>query len=464
MSIDRSLLSFTTILFCLFITNSAFAAAPPINNDPYISPMPVNLDGVAYPSGTCVSQSLVGTAAGFIGYSAIVLPTGGQDRWYSFVATSPGIRITVNAPAMDVVMELRQDNGTLLYWEDDLVGAGEERLAFGGLVAGFTYRLGVRSYDGTLDNYTVCFQPLLESKPADGSGTFDICTNLKAKWTGASLYGYNFFPTGITPGSASIAYSNTQIPLSNNSLDLQHNGTYEVLIDAIYNFYDGANNFESVFVGGTEITTIAITHADVQVKSSQRCPTSLLPGTYLQGKPFVCNAVNFTVEFTKVSDCLGSSDLDAPFTVNTSGAASQLRLNFSSPQSLAPNSYYRVRWRPNFSYGSGDFGTPRIIYMAASNSELALSESDEMSTMQMDIYPNPADGSAISLWIEAAESNTTRLQIFDLAGKLVHSEQLMTVYDGAYPVEFTTPLPEGLYIVELAGESKTVSKKLIIAN
>ena len=465
MAKNLSFFSMAVYVVCIFFFNTGFASAPPINNDPYIFPMPVDLSGMAYPGGACVSQSLVGTAAGFAGYAAIVLPTGGQDRWYSFVATSPGIRITANAPAMDVVMELRQDDGTLLYWEDDLVGVGEERLAFGGLVAGFTYRLGVRSYDGTLDDYTVCFQPLLESKPADGSGTVDICTNLKAKWTGASLYGYNFFPTGITPGSMSIAYSNTQIPLSDNSLYLEHDGTYDVLIDAIYNFFDGANNLESIFVGGTEYTSITVTHSDVQVKSAQRCPATLLPGTYLQGKPFVCNAVNFTVEFTKVSDCLGSSDLESSFTVNTPGPASQLRLNFTSPQSLSANSHYRVRWRPNFGYGPGNYGTARIIKMGGTSSELSVSEEETMdSEYDVSIFPNPTSGEEINVQIQNAETANCTIRILDATGKLMHSEQLNTSSDAIHNIAFTQQLPAGFYLVEIASNRKTQTQKLIIEN
>ncbi|MFM9983601.1 MAG: T9SS type A sorting domain-containing protein [Flavobacteriales bacterium] len=467
MAKNLSFFSMAAYVVCMFLFNTGFAAAPPINNDPYIYPMPVDLSSVAYPGSACVSQSLVGTAAGFIGYAAIVLPTGGQDRWYSFVAPGSGIRIESSTTEMDVVLELRQDNGTLLHWEADVAGIGGEILHYASLTPGDTYRVGIRSYDGVLGDYAICFKPLMPSFASDGPGAYDMCTNFKPQWTGADFYAFTFTPTGITPGISSYTFFNSQIPLSDNSLYLRHNGTYDVTIDCVYFLFDGAGNFESVYVYATQITPISIApHASVEVKANQRCPTNLLPGTYMQGKPFVCNAVNFTVEFTKVSDCLGSSDLESSFTVNTPGPSSQLRLNFTSPQSLAANSYYRVRWRPNFGYGQGTFGNPRIIRMGGTSSEILEEESIYVEVTELDValFPNPSTGQSVQVAISNSESATSTIKILDTTGRTIHIEQVNTSSDGIHTIHFDSKIPEGLYLVEIASNRKTTTNKLIIEN
>lgn len=452
---------------CLFLFNTGFAAAPPVNNDPYISPMPVDLDGVAYPGGESISQSLVGTSAGFIGYSAIVLPAGGQDRWYSFIATSGGIRIETSTTEMDVVLELRQNDGTLLHWEADLAGIGGEVMHYGGLTIGDTYRVGIRSYDGVLGNYSIRFQPLMPSFASDGPGSYDLCTNFKPQWTGADLYAFSFTPTGMTPGFGGYTFYATQIPLSDNSINIIHNGTYDVIIDCFYFLQDGAGNPEYIYVTANQITPISISpHTSVEVKSNQRCPATLLPGTYMQGKPFVCNAVNFTVEFTKVSDCLGTSDIDPAFTVNTAGPSAQLRLNFTSPQSLSPNSYYRVRWRPNFGYGPGTFGNPRIIRMGGTSSEILEDESEEIleTELAFDIFPNPSSGDNIQISMSQMPSENSTITVYDMTGKKVHEEQINTSSEYTYFMTFTSKLSKGLYLVEFASKGKTTSQKLTIEN
>jgi uncharacterized repeat protein (TIGR03803 family) len=424
------------------------------------------VSGGAYPGGNCYPNSLVGATVSPEGNPANVLLTGGQDHWYKFVAQSTAARFVCTTSSMNVVLELHNAATVQIDAENDVSNTTSgEIMVTSGLTIGATYYLAVRSYDGVVGPYTVCLQMLMPSYCADGSGTYDLCSNFKPAYTGANTYTFNFTPTGITPGVPTSATAVGQIALSSPALALRHLGTYNVIINANFSLFDAASNNESITVPGIAICAISIAaHPDEQVKLAQRCPASIFKGTTLQAKPFVCGAINHTVEFTEVSDCLGSTIIGVPFNINTSGSSSNINLN--SVGGVQAGKWYAVRWRPNFGYGAGQFGTVQYIRIVASSSESVSEDNiDEMDIEigeQFSVYPNPNDGKTMNLNFTHYENDWVTLVLVDAFGNCVCNKQMFIQNDGTIQLEFENDLAAGLYFLSAKTAESLVVRKMIV--
>ncbi|MFN0032960.1 MAG: T9SS type A sorting domain-containing protein, partial [Flavobacteriales bacterium] len=437
----------------------------PIVNDTFAGATNVNISGSAYPAGNCFNGSLIGTSVSPQGTSANVAVGGGQDIWYKIIAPSAALRVVASTSSMNIVLELHDALGVQVDMENDDAGIGAEYMNTTGLTEGATYYIAVRSYDGVLGSFSVCVQALMDSHCADGSGTYELCSSFKSSWTGANTYTYNFTPTAPTPGVPTTVSGGGQISLSTIALALRHGGTYDVTIDVTYNLPEG----EIITVPGTDVCAITIApHASVEAKVQQRCPAVLLKGSVLQGKPFVCGAINFTVEFTAVNSCAGTFETGLPFTVNTLGAASNLSLSFTSPQALMNNTYYKVRFRPTFSYGAGNWGLPQIIFIGGSSMNVvddlnAMLDDEKMDdVMSVSLYPNPNKGELLNTNLTGIESDEVFIRVMDNTGKLIYNNRY--VVDGSLNavVVFEQHLASGLYMVEfIAGEKVFVEKMMV---
>ncbi len=446
--------------------NPACITLTPGNNDNFLSAVLAPSTGIAYPQSQCYNSSLVGASVSTEGTAANVLVTGGQDRWYAIVAPSPAVRIVTTTTAMNIVLELHASDGSLVDTENAVAGIGGESMTTTGLLEGYTYFVAVRSYDGVVGAFNICMQALYDSRCSDGSGSYDLCSSFKPSWTGANLYTFTFTPTGVTPGSVTTSTSIGQIALSNPTLALRHGGTYDVRIDATYNVLNGANNPEVATVLGNEICAVTIApHASVEVKTTQRCPATLLKGSILYGKPYVCAANNFTVEFTEVTDCTGATAVGFPFTATTTGASSSLQLGFVS--GLLNNAWYKVRWQPNFAYGAGSYGLPQVIFIGGSAmGEVSMNDSqDEERTAtftQAALYPNPCNGDMININLTNIESKQVSVRIMDGTGRIVYAHSYTV--DGSLntTVMFEQSLANGVYLVEFATGTDIITERLMV--
>ncbi len=433
-------------------------------NDGFSSAASVNTSGVAYPVGNCFNGTLAFANVSPEGTAANVLPGGGQDVWYAIVAPSSALRAVATSATVDIVLELHDALGNQVDMENDVSGTGMESMNTNGLTVGATYYVAVRSYDGVLGTYNVCIQSLTQSFCNDGSGSYDLCTNFKAKWTGANSYTYHFTPTGITPGVPTSTTGGGQIPLSNAALALRHAGTYSVTIDATYSLPDG----ELMTVTGTTVCNITINpHASVEVKLVQRCPATLLKSTVVQAKPFVCGALNFTVEFTELNACAGTP-IGLPFTANTLGASSTINLA-TVPGVLSGGHWYQLRWRPNFGYGPGAYGNPRVIFVGGSAMDLDEISSSSMNaareievTPYASIYPNPNKGEMLNINLTGIESNEVYVRVMDSMGKLIYQNKYMV--DGSLNtiVVFEQKLASGLYLVEFIANENIITERMMV--
>ncbi|MFM9984020.1 MAG: T9SS type A sorting domain-containing protein, partial [Flavobacteriales bacterium] len=420
---------------CVYPTNDGVATAQNVQST-----------GLAYPSSNCFTGTLVGATVSPQGNPGTVQPAGGQDVWYKVVLPTSAIRVSLNT-GFDAVISLHDAAYTFIDNENVNPGTGNEILTTNGLTPG-TYYVAVRSFAGAVGPFTVCIQALMQSSCDDGSGTYDLCTNFKPDYTGANQYIFHFTPTSFV-GPTVSASSSSQIPLSSAGLGLRHGESYEVTVDGLFNVANGGGTPDPQTVIGSEVCFITIAaHADLRTKLSQRCPATVLKGTTLQGKPFVCAAVNHTITFREVGDCLGTDIGAVAFTSTTSGASPTKKL--SQVSGVQSGKWYEVTWRPNFSYGPGVPGTTDIIYVAGSTSEEGEVAMDSEFASELGIYPNPNDGNSVVINGTEFNESIGVVRIIDATGRIVYFEQIAIDRTFSKVITFNNELVSGLYLVEFS--------------
>jgi 1,4-alpha-glucan branching enzyme len=444
--------------------NSCSSCAPlVVVNDNVSKAKNVPISGSAYPLNNCFNSTLVGATVSLQGNPANVQAGGGQDVWYKIVAPTSALRVTTTTSAIDIVLELRSSAMTQVDMANSVAGIGGETMTTSGLTPGATYYIAIRSFDGAVGTFSVCIQTFTESFCSDGSGIYNLCSSFKPKWVGANSYVFNFTPVMGTPGSPTSASSTGQIPLSTPALNLRYGGVYDVTVDVVFNLPEG----EIVTLPGTSVCTVTIAdHASVEVKTSQRCPATLLKGSMLQGKPYVCGAINFTVEFTPMSDCAGTTATGLQFEATTLGSSSNIVL--STVPGITNNTYYLVRFRPNFAYGPGNGGIARIIFVGGSALDENIveanldSEKNDMVEVEASLYPNPSTGDMINLNITNVTSNEVFVRVMDSMGKLVYTNRFSVEGSLNTVIVFNEKLANGLYLVEFVDGNNVINEKLIV--
>jgi hypothetical protein len=430
--------------------------------------------GGAYPTGNCYNGSLEFATPSPEGNPLNVLPAGGHDVWYKFVASSTAYRFVCTTNTMDVVLELR-DAINQVDVENAITGnAGGEIMVSSNLIVGQTYYLAVRSYDGTKGPFGICLQSLGLSACAGGNAVVNLCSSFKPLWTGASSYTFRFVPANGTPGSPTNITSTGQISLSSPVLALQYGGTYSVLVDAYYVLTDAAGNDESVLVSGISNCQITIApQALPEVKASQVCPATLYRATLLSAKPFVCGAIDYRFEFTEVNNCLGSTIIGSTFTKDRGAASPYLPLNFSTPVALVPGSYYRVRIAPIMPYGPGVFGAAKIIRISpfssllVADNNLAQDEDVELKGELVfapiaQVYPNPNDGQTFIINLTDITTDKVIVRILDNMGRMVYEQQFVAEKSLNTIVSMERTLSPGLYFVEFVMDNQLLKEKMIV--
>ncbi|MBL0317345.1 MAG: T9SS type A sorting domain-containing protein [Flavobacteriales bacterium] len=215
----------------------------------------------------------------------------------------------------------------------------------------------------------------------------------------------------------------------------------------------------------------------VEVKSTQRCPAVVPRTTYLIGSPVpgsasICGALSYTYEFQQYSDCSGTS-VGMPFTVNTPTNTPYLSLISAFPTPtypMAANGTWRVRIRPNFVYGNGNYGPYQMVIVSSTAAASALAPDDGMiegekslsATVQARVFPNPNDGNDMYLMIETPFEGDVQIRILDAVGRetekrTVHVDQILQ-----FNYVFNRSLESGVYFVELSFGEQIITEKFIV--
>ena len=213
----------------------------------------------------------------------------------------------------------------------------------------------------------------------------------------------------------------------------------------------------------------------VEVRSTQVCPTVLSRVSSITANPAtgtatVCGVINYTFEFTRVSDCLGTNVIGSPFTVTSTGSSPSVTLNSAFPAQLPAIGYWSVRVRPNFVNNvAGNWGATRIIAVngssagqmqdaPSSNQQLRSFEQQPLSS----VYPNPNNGNEVNIRLTDIGSGELSVKIMDGVGRIIYNKQFTV--DGALATQlnFTEQLTAGIYLVEFTINGETMNERMVV--
>jgi hypothetical protein len=314
------------------------------------------------------------------------------------------------------------------------------------------------------------------------SAGLSLCDAYKATYRGAPSQGvtYTFNFNGIgggATGTTSLSGTNGLTSLSNPSYALRYGGIYNASVDVRYNMMNSAGTAEPIDVIGASAgncSAVAIrTQPNLEVKSSQRCPSSLLRSNYLTGTPVsgdprACSAINYTYEFTQVVSCTdGTSISVVPATYTTVSATPYMGLGVLG--SLPNAGAWNVRIRPNFGYGEGVFGpAQRILVNNTSASGMLNEEEADVDFRVLEegqtwsVYPNPSNGNAINVQAFDLQADQVSVRVMDAMGRVVYN-QVYSV-DGYLntSVVFDQSLSAGIYMVEITDNDLVKTERLMI--
>jgi|GEM_PF-6854633 len=435
----------------------------PAPNNPVLSSL-----NYVYPN----CYNVQGTTSG----ATINPTTGSTDVWYQFTAISNGVSIKVNSSVIDAKIYLYNENATTLLNDENLTVTGNEILNFGGLTAGLVYRVAVGSLNGTAGPFSICLQQL--RIPSCGtSAPYGLCTAFKSTVTGSTTTTYSF-TQGVTTTTTTSA---NPITLGQTSLQLQYGGTYTVGLISNYVLTNGLGQNETIQVSNPSACAITISdHPAVEVRSTQRCENgaTLYRSSYLQGVPVggsICGVTGYSVEFTPVSNCAGANPQNLETFVRTiSSATASISLNYVfSNIPLAGNSgmgYWNVRWRPKFGTQNGEWGNPHVIAvngtapagMITESANETLSTFNSSSTIKAEVYPNPNVGDMVNLNLTGITSPHVYVKIMDGMGRVVYTTRYSV--DGSLNtiITFSSPLANGMYLIEFTTTSQVITEKMMV--
>jgi hypothetical protein len=319
---------------------------------------------------------------------------------------------------------------------------------------------------------------------AQPTGGYSLCTSYKAIYRGATSYTFNFTGVGGTAptpyATTSATVSNGVIPLSNSSLALRNGGIYNIRVDASYTLLNGAGVTDpTITILGPTTNCLNRTIAaapQLEVRTSQRCPTTLFRSTYLAAVPITgngnaCGAVAYNYRFTRVSDCTGTTALGGSFVVTTPNASPFLSLYAAFPNTTYPLpnlGYWKVEVAPVFSYGATAYGPARVIQVnntAASTmlpEEAIAAERTESMFTDVELYPNPGSGDRVIVTAQS-ELPITQWAIFDELGRKVEGYQVIPMDGIHYELVFNNTLAGGLYHITWQADGAVHNTKWVVS-
>jgi hypothetical protein len=402
----------------------------------------------------------------------------GQDVWYYFDATSEAASIKCTSSVNNILIEVQNEDGTLVEIENAQSIIGNETMNTAAVVPGNTYYVVIRNYNsaqGDGGTFNVCVQNIhassvdvLDSNP---SSLYDRCSTFKADYTAANQYIFHF-------GSAinySSPTSNTIISLSTIA-GLTFSTNYSVTIDAVYNLVNGAGAVDILTVPGAITTNIYINpQPDLDLRSQDTAPNTRPLYGYLSTNQFLCSVVSYNWSFQRVT----STDviIGLPTIVNSVTSSRYLQINTTNIPGVSQDRYYRVMIQPVFSTGPGLWYTDYQILHITPSGGMVLEETNtelEQTLMEKDmqgenfatIYPNPNNGQYCGLNVVNTVEGTTQVRIMNNIGQVVYTNRFATgegVFNTA--IVFEQELANGLYMVEITLADKSIiTERMVVAD
>lgn len=420
-----------------------------------------------YPTCTSFNMTLTGATTTAISDAQVIT---GEDVWISFTPSSNAGRFTVSSSTSDVVLELLDENYTTITSVNLKSGIGNEILNYGGFTAGNTYYLGIRNYNSGLGTGTVsiCAMNLRSSTCDVVAGPKHLNQTYKAVFTGTYSYKFDFIDQ-LDLSVHSYTTVSSSVFILNNVPGIQYGHTYNVEVTAVYSLANSLGQTEVIFADPGAICSQAIEITNTQtIPASFNCVNygPISPNTWISFGPFVSGASGHELEF------INTNGLQAPV-YRTMGTTRLFKLR--DVVGISGGNSYNVRCRPTFANGyTVGWGPSTCVSMASLsnfftiannfNSELQYSEvhTDVSPTFQGRVFPNPNDGKYFNLAFVTNGEKLIDIAIYDLMGKLVHTEQVNLVSDMNVEITPKMELANGMYNIYISSGDETYIEKLIV--
>ena len=451
-------------------------------------------NSILAPSGMySYCSSFYGTLAGaFPSANANSSCVTGEDVWYNFVAQSSGTTIFIGSYVNDIVIELQDANGNLVEVENTVNGPGTEVLTTTNLIAGQEYRIGIRNNNGILNPggaFSACVRHLRRGGADSGTSatwpsTLSTCSLFKASYCGGTGVQYRYTWTGISGTATGQVFTRTQtsdyLNVTAVTPSLHAGSMYNVLVTAIYTIPNGAGVNEVVELTALAPSTITISPvANVALRSADQLSNGpRYRGSIVAALPWVCGVTNWRWRFTEVNP-LTLQTVGLPIEQNRAAASNYINLN--SVTALQYGKTYAVQSAPLFSYTGSNYQWGPVTYMAIIGSAGLIVDPSEGSSqgsekdvlqdsskglpqdLELNVFPNPSNGSDLNLNISGIESDNVLVKIYDSMGRKVESLRLVVNGNLQTQLPMMNNYSNGMYMIEVTSELQTKSSRVLIS-
>ncbi len=424
--------------------------------------------------GVCstINGTLLGATVSPQALSTVIT---GQDVWYYFTATSPGVSITCSTALNNILLEFQSSSGTLINVENVNSAIGEERLNIQGLLLGETYYLCVRNFNsaqGVGGPFSLCGQRLMASELTNETAPINPCATIKASFTNANQYIFNVNGNALNGLFASTVGGSVNTLLSLNGVPgITYGTTYtNVTVDAMYALTDGLGNAESITITGVVAKSFSTSvQPSLQLRVQDSCPNQVTASTWVRADPQLCGGViNYEWEFTQVLPTLASA------VTALRNANDRLWRVSWIPGGAQAGATYNVRVRPIFTGNiPGSWSTAASCLKIAGGSGMVVQEGNEdflhsaditIESSTLKIYPNPITNGILNYYIEGAGDGLKEVKLYDGMGKLVWVDKAIAE-EGQMIGTLILPsgLAPGLYTLSIGQvEHGVVSSSLLL--
>lgn len=417
-----------------------------------------------FPSCTTLNRTLVGATPTAVATSTDIT---GEDIWFSFVTPTNGARFVVNSSQANIMLEILDDNYQTVTSVNLVSGIGGEVLNTDDLTPGELYYLGVRNYNSASGTgaFTLCAMSLRSSRCPVNLGPYPLCSSLKAAHAGTSSYNFIFTDLSDQSVHSATQWSSTSI-LLNTVSGLQYGGIYELTVQSVFTLQNSLGQNEVMYVNPQNSCVITIDQSPtVAVNSSWSCSNygPINRNTWISFNPRICTVIGYEIEL------LNQNGMQAPIYYQSMTTSRFFRF-LDIPAALNGN-LYNCRIRPLFNGYQGPWGPIVCLRVAGTASFWTISNEDEsifsnVSSSEIEfsasVYPNPNDGSKISMLIDTEEEQEVYVSVFDMMGRLIHSQKVIT--NGMTNLEMPSDLPlsSGMYNITFVSGDQKHTERLIV--
>lgn len=457
--------------------------APQPNNNVWQAPVPQIVPN--FPSCITTSGTLAGCTPSPESAYFGAAPGSGQDAWYRFrvpESSTGTLRIVATSTVNNIAIVLQREETSAPFYsavaqENANAGVGDEMMTASGLIPGAWYRLAVKNMTNIAPGaFSVCITSVRPTGCAAGMSTpRSLCDPFSGAYTGARSYTFTLTNTanpsevftrtnnGVGNAPASSLISLSSIP------GLRYGATYDVRIDATYNFVNGAGTSTLLTIPGVvaacQMNTIA--QPSTQLASNDWCANGQKVRSSVISTQWVCGVIDYTWEVTPT--------IGLPVPVLTDRGFPDRFMRVGSLNGInTGGTTFNVRVRPVFSDGSGgrregDWGPSQQLCLVAplstmsNETNVAENTNENSNQSKMDVFPNPSHAEEVRLIASGLTKGTVSVRIIDVTGKRVSTLQY-TVDEDLEVVLPTRGLPGGVYFVEVVTPDETRTRRLIIQN